>query len=285
MQGINAWLVTGLLILSSPTANSQNTGSTWKRSTNESAAPLALFHSTQVFSLPTAEMLTKGTFEFEISHRFYPPIKGGQRELFGLDGPATIRFALAYGISDRLTVSLGRSNLDDNVDLNLKYRALESGKSPLPVLVSIQAGTGWNTRVPGLSSSDSRSFQYYARVIINTMIRKKVGLGLAPTYLYNTDVRSENTDDIVALGVYGQYYLSRLFSVLVEWNPVFGRADNRHNPVSYGMELGTGGHFFKILASNSTRLNPSQYTAGSDDPAGGRYWHLGFNITRLLRFW
>jgi hypothetical protein len=63
----------------------------WQRS--QTVAPaLALFHSSHAINLPTAETLQKGDFEFEISHRFVPPMSEGYDALWGLDGPAHIRF-------------------------------------------------------------------------------------------------------------------------------------------------------------------------------------------------
>ncbi len=263
----------------------QDTGPTWTRAAATASAPLELFHSNQGLNLPTAAMLSKEIFEFEIAHRFYPVIKDGHEVLFGLDGPANIRFALAYGISDRVSVGLGRSNLDDNLYLNVKLRGLEVRNPSMPILIGFQAGAGWNTQVRGLSSGDSRSFQYYVRVIANTMVADRLGLAVVPSYLYNTDVRAVNADDIVTLGILVQYWVSRSFSLLAEWDPAIAGDDYLNDPMAWGIELETGGHFFKLLASNSTRLNPSQYIAGSDDPAGGNYWHLGFSITRLLKFW
>lgn len=263
----------------------QDTGPTWVRTGAKASAPLELFHSNQGLNLPTAAVLSKEIFEFEVAHRFYPVIKDGHDVLFGLDGPANIRFALAYGISDRVSIGLGRSNLDDNLDLNVKLRGLEIRNQSMPVLIGFQAGAGWNTQVFGLSNTDSRSFQYYVRIIANTMVANRLGLGIVPSYLYNTDVRAENTGDIVTLGIIVQYWVSRSFSLLAEWDPAIAGDDYLNDPLACGIELETGGHFFKLLASNSTRLNPSQYIAGSDNPAGGNYWHLGFSITRLLKFW
>jgi hypothetical protein len=259
--------------------------SSWKRSQTKSEFSSQLFHANHAINLPTATMLGKQTFEFEIAHRFYPSIKSGHEVLFGLDGPAAIRFALAYGITNRLTVALGRSNLDDNVDLSVKGRVLEVVGSSLPLLVGFQSGFGWNTQVAGLSDTDSRALQFYVRAMINTMIAKKLALGLVPAYLYNSNVRSLDVEEIVTLGLVAQYYATPFFSLMAEWDPSLAGDDYLHDPVSWGIELETGGHFFKLVASNSTRLNPSQYMAGSDDPAGGRYWHLGFSITRLLKFW
>ncbi|UCE24721.1 MAG: hypothetical protein JSU74_01335 [Candidatus Zixiibacteriota bacterium] len=274
-----------LLVITASVTHAQSTGPSWKRSESRSTPALQLFHANHAINLPTATMLRRQTFEFEIAHRFFPTIESGHEVLFGLDGPAAIRFALTYGVSDRLAVTLGRSNLNDNVDLSIKGRVFELASSSLPVLVGVQAGTGWNTEVLGLSDTDSRAFQFYFRAMINTMFAKRLALGLVPAYLYNTNVRSADTEEIITLGVIAQYYVSPLLSLMAEWDPSLGGDDYLHDPVSWGIELETGGHFFKLAVSNSTRLNPSQYIAGSDDPAGGRYWHLGFSITRLLKFW
>lgn len=257
----------------------------WQRKANPLTPLPQLFHANHAINLPTATMLGKQTFEFEIAHRFFPTIKSGHENLFGLDGPAIIRFALGYGISDRLTITLGRSNLNDNVDLSVKGRVFESNSSSLPLLIGFQAGTGWNTGIFGLSDTDSRAFQLYIRAIINTIFARKLALGLVPAYLRNSDPVSPDTESLFTLGMVVQYYVTSSLSFMAEWDPSIGGDDYIHDPVSWGFELETGGHFFKLAASNSTRLNPSQYIAGAEDPAGGRYWHLGFSITRLLKFW
>jgi hypothetical protein len=50
--------------------------------------------------------------------------------------------------------------------------------------------------------------------------------------------------------------------------------------MAVGFELETGGHFFKMMVTNSVYLNPSTYLAGSDFPAADDQWRLGFIITR-----
>ena len=62
----------------------------WKRG-EVPVSHLQLFHSTHVINLPTAESMQSGDFEFEISHRFVPPIDEGYSAFWGLDGPANIR--------------------------------------------------------------------------------------------------------------------------------------------------------------------------------------------------
>src|SRR4028119_375153 len=57
------------------------------------------FKSSRVIMSHSMEMLRPGVLDFRILHRF-GRINGGAYEFFGLDGPATVRLGLDYGITD-----------------------------------------------------------------------------------------------------------------------------------------------------------------------------------------
>jgi hypothetical protein len=82
--------------------------------------------------------------------------------------------------------------------------------------------------------------------------------------------------------------VSPSWSVLLEWAPYISGykslIEQEYNPFTFGIELETGGHFFKIFLSNSKFINDSQYLAGADIAASEWNWRLGFMITRLLKF-
>lgn len=259
----------------------------WQRGTPKADVGVQVFRSTQTFNLPTAETLQQGLWEFEISHRFLPALSSGTRGLWGLDGPVYMRLAMGYAITDNMIATLARSNYRDNVDLSLKVKALQIKSSFLATVVALQAGVGWNTQVlelPDRSSSDSRNRQYYAQLILNTQLHKKLAFGVVPSYLYNFAILSDDIEHTFVVGLYGQWYLGSLFSVLAEWN--FSQAGFYYpnDAISLGIELGTGGHFFKILVTNSTALNPSQFLPGATTDFSTDQWRLGFNVTRILDF-
>lgn len=256
----------------------------WQRGKSQVEIDVQVFRSTQSFNLPTAETLKKGLWEFEISHRFLPVISDGSKALWGLDGPVNMRLAMGYAITDRIFATLARSNVMDNFDYRLKYRVFELRSSVLPTVVAIQAGVGWNTEVPGQASGNSRNRQYYAQLIINTRIHRNVALGVVPSYLHNFAILSDEIEQTFVVGLYGQWYLGDLFSLLAEWNISEGGYNFPNDAVSLGIELGTGGHFFKILVTNSTALNPSQFLPGTISDFSTGNWHLGFNVTRILDF-
>ena len=254
----------------------------WKRGEAEEQ-DLHLFHSTHAVNLPTAETLQKGNLEFEISHRFIPTIKSGSKDLYGFDGPVNMRIALGYGVTDKLFAALGRSNESDNVDLWLKYNAVQIPGKLLPFVIALRGGAAWNTDVSDRADGDSKNFQYYGQLIINTMLYKRLGIGIVPSYLDNSYILTNDRQYSFTLGTNLQYYFTPLFNVLFEWNPTVTGFRMRNNPVAFGIELETGGHFFKIILTNSIYMNPSQYLAGSLQSFNNGEWHIGFNITRLLR--
>jgi Membrane bound beta barrel domain (DUF5777) len=57
-----------------------------------------------------------------------------------------------------------------------------------------------------------------------------------------------------------------------------------HDAVSFGVEIETRGHFFKLLLANQVRMNPAQFLVGTPSAYGGGGWRLGFDVTRLLSF-
>ncbi len=66
------------------------------------------FKSSRVIMSHSMEMLRPGVLDFRILHRF-GNVNEGISEFFGLDD-ATIRLGLDYGISNNLTLGIGRGS-------------------------------------------------------------------------------------------------------------------------------------------------------------------------------
>ena len=264
-------------------AFSQGSRVRWKRQ-KSAQLDLQLLHSTFAINLPTAETLQKGDFEFEISHRFLPAVSTGSETLFGVDGPVNMRLALGYAPSNRLVVTLGRSNVEDNIDLSFRYKALQLRNNVAPVLLSFHGGVAYTSGANLPLTDNSKRRQYYAQLVLNTLIGKRIGLGLVPSYLHNAHIYCPNTQYSLVLGSYVQFYVSPLWSVLAEWMPTLMGWRRWHNTLSLGIELETGGHFFKIFVTNNRNLNPSQSLTGADLDFDAGDYRFGFMITRLLKF-
>lgn len=267
----------------------------WQKADENVKIRLQLFHATQGANFSTTESLEKGNWMYEISHRFIPSINDGIDALYGFDGPARIRFALGYGITDDLMVAFGRSNSTDNYDLQLKQKLLQLNNDFLPSVISILGGIAINTEVPkniDRSIGDSDNIQFYAQLIYNTMLfNKKLGIGIVPSYLYNSFIYAVDKQYSLTIGTYIQYYFNRIWSLWIEHNAIIAGYQGRirldeigksYNSLSFGTAIETGGHIFNIMLTNNARLNLSQYLVGADRAANSNQWRLGFGILRYF---
>lgn len=264
----------------------------WKKKTPAKKPDLELFHSTMTANFPTTETLKKGDWEYEISHRFNGLVNDGFGDLWGIDGGSRIRFGLSYALTDHLMIRAGRTNVQDNYDLALKYKLMQIRNSTLPTVFAVRVGGAWNSaEVTGRDRSDSKNFQFFSQLIMNTMLQKKFAIGIVPSYVYNSDSFSPDREYTFSLGNYYQYYINGKFSVFVEYSPIIsgyqgpiqqGAVTKSFNSLTYGFDVGTGGHFFRILLTNNTRLNTSQFLVGGTRSVSDNEWSIGFNITRYL---
>ena len=267
----------------------------WKGNDEKVQLKLALFHSTQTANFATTESLDKGNWMYEISHRFIPSINEGIDALYGFDGPARIRFALAYGITDNLMTTFGRSNNTDNYELQFKQKLFQIENDFLPSVFSLLGGIAINTEVPqsiDRGKGDFDNMQFYAQLIYNGMLfDKKLGIGLVPSYLYNSFIYAVDKQHTFTIGTYLQYYFNRTWSLFVEHNAIVAGYQGRirldelgksYNSLSFGTVIETGGHIFNFMLTNNARLNSTQYLVGADRSSSDNEWRLGFGILRYF---
>src|SRR5688572_30526328 len=114
------------------TAQEDLLGELEKEKSNEPDYTIATFKGTRLVNGHTIETKNAGSLEFIFQHRF-GSLDGGLYEMFGLD-EAYVRLGLDYGITDRLSVSIGRNSADKIMDGYLKYKVLRqaSGTRNVP---------------------------------------------------------------------------------------------------------------------------------------------------------
>ena len=272
------------------------------------ASPQTVFASTQSATLPTAAPSEAGDILVEISHRF-GHLSDGASDLWGLDGFVLNRLGLAYALHDHLTVGILRSNSLDNTEFNARFAGLGFDAPTGPVEFAAQAGVAWNLQVDtggghmghqhlvlhgdnaGTANrsrddtAEENEMQAYAQVIANAMVAGRLALGVVPTLLWNPRIQDADPVSAVSVGVNGQLYLDRTWSVFGEWIFSQPRKDQEYDSGSVGVEIRTRGHFFKLLVTNQHQMNPTQTLAGAaEDFLDPDSWRIGFNIQRRLRF-
>ena len=133
--------------------------------------------------------------------------------------------------------------------------------------------------------AEDNEFQFYAQLLANVLLLdERVAVGVVPSWLHNARVRDFEANNAISVGLHGQWYLTGAMSLLGEW--IFSEevTDSEHDSGTFGIELETRGHFFKIIVTNQDRMQPTQFLAGSRNEFTWDQLRFGFNLTRLLPF-
>jgi hypothetical protein len=248
----------------------------------------ATFKTTRIINMHSVENAAAGVMDFRISHRF-GFINTGAYDLFGLD-QALMRIGLEYGVTDRLMVGFGRSNVNKAYDSFLKYKILRqgSGKRNIPISVSYFASAVCNTikwADPNRDNYFSSRMQYTHQLLIARKFNNDLSLQLTPTLVHKNLVPTlQDKNDILAMGFGGRYKLTQRFSVNGEYIYVLPNqiTSTFYNSLSLGVDIETGGHVFQLHLTNSTSmLEPGFITESVGQWKKGGI-HFGFNVSRVF---
>lgn len=245
------------------------------------------FKSTRIINGHSIENVGAGVLDFRILHRF-GAINGGAYELFGLD-QANMRMSFDYGITDRLQVGLGRSNIGKEYDGLVKYRILRqsTGAVNMPVSVSWVSGMLVNSlrwANPERENLFSSRLSYYHQILIARKFSDMLSLQLSPTVVHRNLVASPDIpNDVFAMGLGGRMKISNRVAATVDYFYVLpGQLPNHNNSFSIGFDIETGGHVFQLHFTNSRGLNERQFITGQNGQWGQGDVHFGFNLSRVF---
>lgn len=248
------------------------------------------FKSSRVIMSHSMEMLRPGVLDFRILHRF-GNVNQGIGELFGLD-QATIRLGLDYGISDQLTVGIGRGTFKKELDGFLKYRAIQQAKGPggMPFSLLAVAGTTLST-IKWTDTSRPNFFSsrmaYYGQLIIGRKFSEAISLQIMPTFLHRNLVQfTSDPNDLYAAGIGGRVKLSKRISFNVDYYYVINQNDDRndlYNPLSIGFDIETGGHVFQLHFTNAIGMNERAFLSETTNDWAKGDIQFGFNISRAFQ--
>jgi Membrane bound beta barrel domain (DUF5777) len=245
------------------------------------------FKSTRVINAHSIEMLPKGNLDVRILHRF-GFVSTGVKQFFGLD-VASMRLGFDYGITNNLTVGIGRSTYRKEIDAFLKGRIFQqtSGVKSIPFSLIVAGGyvvhTDESFAVVKPSVVDRSA--YYLQTIIGRKFSSKFSLQLSPIFIH-TNFPFVLTDDqnIFAMGGGLRYKISKRTALTLDYHHPFGSLDDSYtDPLSLGVDIETGGHVFQLHFSNATGMNERAYvTQTTGDFLKGDI-RIGFNLSRIFK--
>ena len=247
------------------------------------------FKSSRVIMSHSMEMLRPGVLDFRILHRF-GNINQGASEFFGLDD-ASIRLGLDYGISNNLTIGIGRSSYKKEVDGFIKWRTIQQSTGPgsLPFSLVTVAGstilTGpWTD--PNRENHFSSRVAYFGQAIIGRKFSESFTLQLIPTMLHRNLVETAaDPNDLFAAGIGGRMKLTKRVSINWDYYYVINQNEalDLHNPLSVGFDIETGGHVFQLHFTNAVGMNERVFLTETTNSWAEGDIQFGFNISRSFQ--
>ena len=256
----------------------------------------ATFKGTRLINFHTAETLTQGSLDFRISHRF-GEVGSGSANLWGIDGPATLRLGLDYSLTDHLVIGIGRSSYQKYFDGFLKYKLVRQGidgpKVSVVALGSVNVITD-SDPTKELTGFDRYShfysrLAYLAQLLVARKFNARLSMQVVPSYIhYNMVTRSNDKNDVAALALMGRYKFTGSLALTAEYSATLTHYapddDQYKNVFSIGIDIETGGHVFQVFFTNAAAINEVQFIPFTSSSWGDQGCRLGFNISRIFEF-
>ncbi len=241
----------------------------------------------------------KGTFEFDINHRF-GTTDHSFKDLFGLFASANMRLGFSYTPLKDLQVGFGANNFNMQVDFSAKYALLKQTKdNKMPISVTYYGNAAMDTRERNASLNivtTSDRFSFYNQIIVARKFSEKFSLqaSFSDTHFNNVDgyydgnniIQPKMQSDNLTFSVGGRYKISPKTSIIVNYDQPLTQnpMDNPHPNLSLGLDMKSSGHDFQVffgnygytIPQNNSVLNQNDFTKGQ--------YVIGFNISRLWNF-
>ncbi len=266
------------------------------------------FKSSRVINGHSMEFIGKGILDTRILHRF-GLLNSGFNNLYGLD-QATMRFGFDYGISNDLTIGIGRSTTGKEWDGFIKYRLLHQsigGKLAAPISIVFVTGSTISTAPwvdPTRKNYFSSRMGFYNQMILGRKFNENFSMQIAPTHVHLNLVKGANfTNDFFAMGVGARYKLSKRTAFVVDYHYLIRPTDDEDdddnisvnytsskafqfesliNPLSIGFDIETGGHVFQLHFSNSSGMNEKAFITNTTKNWAKGEVSFGFNLSRVF---
>ncbi len=250
------------------------------------------FDDTRIVNGHSIETNRDGNLKFIISHRF-GTLSSGVYNAWGLD-QAEMRIGLDYGITNNLTIGIGRSTYEKTVDSFLKYKFLRQSKGdkniPLSAALLFAPSYELQKRTDGLEITASDRVAYTAQLLVARKFTDRLSLQVMPTFLHRNFVENYEVNDILSVGFAGQYQAFKNVSFSVEYyaTPTSSLPSKAESPfgeaytqtLAFGVQIDTKGHVFQLQLGNSQGMIEKFFIAETHDSWLDGGIHLGFNITR-----
>jgi hypothetical protein len=242
------------------------------------------FDDTRVVNGHSVETNKEGSMKFIIAHRF-GLLNGGLYQLFGLD-QSTIRMGFDYGITDKITIGIGRSSFQKTIDGFLKARLLtQNTGGGSPISLTWLSTSDYNTlKSPANQEIEGKlRFSYTHQLLLAKKFGDAFSIQVMPTYLHRNLVPTkEFSNDIFSVGTAGRLRLTQMLSLKAEYYIALPDqlSDANTNSLAVGVDIATKHHVFQLHIGNSRGMIEKFFISETYGEWSQGDIMLGFNITR-----
>jgi hypothetical protein len=283
------------------------TGAELKAQDSTAAAPVVkkksyvknTFEGNFLIDNQTVMVPIKGTFEFDIQHRF-GTIDHQFTDLFGLFSGANMRLGFSYTPIKDLQVGFGANNYNMIVDYSLKYAFVKQTKDgKIPVSITYFGHAAMDTRakndaLPIVTTSDR--FAFFNQILIARKFTEALSLqgSFNYTHFNNVDgykdasgvIQPAMKNDHLSFSLGARYKISPKTSIIFNYEqPLTEHYINDVMPnLSLGLDMRSSGHDFQVFFGNYGNTIPSYNSLYNQNDFSKGQYVIGFNISRLWNF-
>ena len=243
------------------------------------------FNAPQIIYTQSTNMVERKRLDFVLGHRF-GKFNEGAFNAFGFD-QAFVRIAFEYGITDWLTVGVGRSSVGKTFDSYLKSRILvQGGPKNIPVSAVIVMNASLSAyelnRQKDLSGDAqlANHLVYTIQSSISRQFSSRFSIQLTGSMVHrNLVIDDTYSNDVFGMGGGARIKLNKRIHFVGEYTYTFNNPDNIKNPYAIGVEIVAGGHVFTLYSANGAGiLEKSGITETEDSEL-----RFGFSVRRSFR--
>lgn len=270
----------------------------------------ATFKTTKIVNAQNIETVKKRNLDFRVTHRFgniynsssTNALNEAAHSAFGLDNSTDIRMSFDYGITDDVTIGIGRSKYREMNDATIKWRFLsQKENNKIPVSVCFYGNLGYTSMTTDNlyagtirpKTNEAHRVQYTSQLLIARKFNSWLSLQIMPTYIHrnfikqqlNTNNGKEDQNSLLSIGVGGRLKMSKRMALVVDYFYNFSEYQTNnpnayYNPLGVGLEIETGGHVFHVNYTNGAAILESSLLTSTQDTWTKGQIKLGFNISR-----
>ncbi|HSB94747.1 MAG TPA: DUF5777 family beta-barrel protein [Flavitalea sp.] len=254
------------------------------------------FDGVWIIDNQTVMVPIKGTFEFDIQHRF-GVWENGYDDFWGLFASSNIRFAANYSPIDRLFVGLGLTKNKMLWDFNAKYSIIEQmSEGRWPISVTYYGNAAVDTRSGDFFVHRTDRYSYYNSLIFARKFNEKFSAQVAPNISHTNVVNGyysepgkvspERKHNHFAIALSGRYKIKESMAIIANYDqPLTKHKSGNPSPnISLGIDVTTSAHSFQFFFGNYYFLSPQQNNMYNQNDFTEGQFLLGFNITRLWNY-